>query len=141
MAADGTLSKILFLILGALSTVALAAFKSYLDRRAEVRKAREEIRRDYLDPLRLAAKDLRTYFEIAFQKVTSEKDISEANLREDYNLRYWFRRAKNYIVGPEPSNDDERHRDFAVHSEGSVAKPILYFMLQPAISITPLASA
>jgi hypothetical protein len=61
---------------------------------------------------------LRSCFDKAFNKVASEKDIPEANLREDYNLRYWFRRAKNYVVGLEPSNDDERRRDFAMHSGG-----------------------
>jgi hypothetical protein len=116
-------TKVLLVVVGALagivSTLIASAYKSYLDRRAELRKSREQTRRDYLDPLRVAAKDLRGCFGRVFARVVSEKDIPQADLKENYNLRYWFRRCKDYIVDTNDQwTDEERRRDFAMHSGG-----------------------
>jgi hypothetical protein len=127
-------TKGLLVVVGALSgivsTLIASAYKSYLDRTAELRKNRAETRRDYLDPLRVASKDLRGCFEPVYALVISEKDISQADLKEYYNLRFWFRRCKDYIVDPNAQWTEEmRRRDFAMHSGGvgSQATSTLYY--------------
>jgi hypothetical protein len=120
---DNPLTKILLVIVGGLTgiitTLIASAYKSHLDRKGELWKTREQIRHDYLDPLRVASKDLRQCFERTFKRVISERDISPENLKENYNLRYWFRRCKNYIVDSNDRwTDEERRRDFAMHSGG-----------------------
>jgi|GEM_PF-4729795 len=116
-------TKVLLVIVGALagvvSTLVASLYKSHLDRQAELRKTREQTRHNYLDPLRVASKDLRSCFERVFAQVVSEKDISQADLKENYNLRYWFRRCKDYILDSNDQwSDEERRRDFAMHSGG-----------------------
>lgn len=116
-------TKGLLVVVGALSgivsTLIASAYKSYLDRTAELRKNRAETRRDYLDPLRVASKDLHNCFERVYARVISEKNISQAELKEDYNLRFWFRRCKDYIVDSNNQQTEEiRRRDFAMHSGG-----------------------
>lgn len=104
---------------GIVSTLIASVYKSYLDRTAELRKNRAETRRDYLDPLRVASKDLHNCFERVYARVTSEKNISQAEFKEDYNLRFWFRRCKDYIVDSNNQQTEEiRRRDFAMHSGG-----------------------
>jgi len=131
---DNQSTKVLLVIVGALtgivSTLIASAYKSYLDRKAELWKSREQTRHDYLDPLRVAAKDLRGCFERVFARVVAEKDIPQENLRENYNLRYWFHRCKDYIVDPNDGwTDEERRRDFVMHSGGMgcEAASTLYF--------------
>ena len=116
-------AKILLVAVGALSgivsTLIASAYKSHLDRTSELRKNRAEIRRDYLDPLRVASRDLRVCFELVYARVISEKNIPQAELKENYNLRFWFRRCKDQIVD---SNDQQteaiRRRVFAMQSGG-----------------------
>jgi hypothetical protein len=127
-------TKSLLVVVGALSgivsTLIASAYKNYLDRTAELRKNRAETRRDYLDPLRVTSKDLRNCFERVYARVISEKNISPADLKEDYNLRFWFRRCKEYIVDPNVQQTEEmRRRDFAMHSGGmgSEATSTLYY--------------
>jgi hypothetical protein len=120
---DDFSTKGLLVVVGALSgivsTLIAAAYKSHLDRTAESRKNRTDTRRDYLDPLRVASKDLRNCFERAYKRVISEKDIPQAELKENYNLRFWFRRCKDYIIDSNAQETDEtRRRDFAMHSGG-----------------------
>jgi hypothetical protein len=105
---------------GIVSTVIVSTYKSYLDRTAELRKNRTETRRVYLDPLRVASKDLRDCFQRVYKRVILEKDISPADLKENYNLRFWFRRCKDYIVDPTAQGTEEiRRRDFAMYSGGT----------------------
>ena len=120
---DDFSTKGLLVVVGALSgivsTLIASAYKSYLDRTAEARKDRAETRRDYLDPLRVASKDLRQCFERVYARVIEEKDISQADLKEYYNLRFWFRRCKDYVVDPNAQGTDEmRRRHFAMDSGG-----------------------
>ncbi len=120
---DSFSTKGLLVVVGALSgivsTLIASAYKSYLDRTAESRKSRAETRRNYLDPLRVASKDLRDCFERVYKRVSDEKDIPQANLKENYNLRFWFSRCKDYIVDPNAQQTEEmRRRDFAMHSGG-----------------------
>ncbi len=88
---DGLSTKSLLVVVGALSgivsTLIASAYKSYLDRTAELRKSKAETRRNYLDPLRVASKDLRDCFERVYQRVRDEKGIPPENLKENYNLR------------------------------------------------------
>jgi hypothetical protein len=106
---------------GVLSSLATSFFTSYLNRKAESQKNRADTRRDYLDPLRVASKDLRDGFDRVYARVISEKDISD--LKENYNLRFWFRRCKDYIVDPNVLWTEEmRRRDVAVHSGGMGAE-------------------
>lgn len=131
---DDISTKVLLAVVGAalgiVSTWGASAFKSYLDRTAELRKNRAETRRDYLDPLRVASQDLRACFKPAYELVFSEKDTSQADLKEYYNLRFWFRRCKDYIVDPNASWTEEmRRRDFAMNSGGigTQAASTLYY--------------
>jgi hypothetical protein len=107
-----------------------SAYKSHLDRKAELRKSREQTRHDYLDPLRVAANDLCEFFPRASTRVVSEKDIPQADLKENYHLRYWFGRCREYIVNLDNGwTDEERRRDFAIHSGrmGCEAASTLYY--------------
>lgn len=120
---DDFSTKGLLVVVGALSgivsTLIASGYKSYLDRKAELRKNRAETRRDYLDPLRVASKDLLQCFERVYARVIEEKDISQADLKEFYNLRFWFRRCKDYVIDPNAQGtDDMRRRHFAMHSGG-----------------------
>jgi hypothetical protein len=106
-------------LLGIVSTLGASRYKSHLARKAESRKNKSEIRRDYLDPLRVASKDLHVCFKRVYAQVILEKDISQDRLKEDYNLRFWFRRCKDYIVDPNPQWTEEmRRREFAMNSGG-----------------------
>jgi hypothetical protein len=110
-------------VTGVLSSLATSFFTIYLNRKAESRKSRADTRRDYLDPLRVASKDLRDGFDRVYARVVLEKDISQDDLKENYNLRFWFRRCKNYIVNPDALGTDEmRRRDIAMHSGGMGAQ-------------------
>jgi hypothetical protein len=120
---DDSSNKVLLLIVGALagvfSTLIASAYKSYLDRKEQIWKNREQTRREYLDPLRVASQELRPRFERVYAQVISEKDIPYEQLKESYNLRFWFRRCKDYIVDMNDAwTDNQRTRDFAMHSGG-----------------------
>ena len=87
---DDFLTKALLLVVGALtgvlSTLATTSFTSHQNRKAESRKNRADARRDYLDPLRVASKDLRDGFDRAYTRVILEKkDISRTP------RRFWLR--------------------------------------------------
>jgi hypothetical protein len=61
---------------------------------------------------------------------SEEKDISEKDLKENYNLRFWFRRCKDYIVDSNAQWTEEmRRRDFAMYSGGigAQAASTLYY--------------
>jgi hypothetical protein len=110
-------------VTGVLSSLATSFFTSFLVRRAESRKSRADIRRDYLDPLRVASRDLRDGFDRVYTRVILEKDLEQDALKEDYNLRFWFRRCKAYIVDPNVQWTEEmRRRDIAMHSGGMGAQ-------------------
>lgn len=120
---DDILTKVLLVIVGALagilSGIAGTAFKNHLDRKAEVNKAKMAFWLDYLYPLRVAAGELRDQIGQIYKKVLAEKDISEQDLKEDYNVRRWFRWAKDHIIGAKDLMPDEQRRaDFAMHSGG-----------------------
>lgn len=131
---DPATTKVLLVVVGTLagiiSTLIASAYKSYLDRSAELRKTQEQTRRDYLDPLRVSARDLRVCFQRVYTRVVSEKAIADPDLKENYNLRYWLRLCKDYIVNSNDRwTDDERRREFAMHSGGMgcEAASTLYF--------------
>jgi hypothetical protein len=120
---DDLLTKGLLVVVGGLSgivsTLFASTYTSYLNRTVESGKNKAETRRDYLDPLRVASKDLRDCFERVYARVILEKNISQDDLKENYNLRFWFRRCKDYIVDPNPQWTEEmRRRDFAMLSGG-----------------------
>ena len=114
-------TKVLLLVVGALAGVlsgmAATAYKNRLDRKAEAEKTKASYWSEYLYPLRLAAYELRDQIAQIHKKVTTEKDIPEKDLRENYNLRKWFQWTKDHIIGMKDHlPDEQRTADFAMHS-------------------------
>jgi hypothetical protein len=120
---NSTSQQILLVVLGALtgilSTLLGSAFKAYLDRKVESTKAWAALRLEYLDPLRIAAQEFRDTVTRIYETSSGEKDIAEVDLKDSYNLRWWFRRCKDYVIDRNDDwTDEQRLGDFAMHSGG-----------------------
>jgi hypothetical protein len=119
-------SKLLLVLAGAiaglLSGTVGAYFKAYLDRRSELEKADAAVRLQFLYPLLAISTEFREKLASAFEKVKRENDIKTPveKMTEDYYLRHWFWRCKEYVVNSEQgSTQESRRRDIAMHSGGS----------------------
>src|ERR1041385_5626138 len=124
------LSQLLVLAAGALLGIFGTTFKSYYDRLSESKQLRTATWLDALSPLKDTAEQFRDQVDRAFEKVSAEKAQAEEDLVPYYNLRYWFRHCKDYIVDDDVGwTDDARRRDFARNSGGAGAEAatILYW--------------
>jgi hypothetical protein len=123
---DDILTRLLLLIvgtaLGIVGGIAGTAIKSYYERKAELDKRAEMTWLNTLSPLRVAAKDLREYFNHAFERVYAErgKNLNDGN----YYLRNWFRQCKDYIEPNEQWSNEARREHIAMHSGGMGAEAV-----------------